>query len=75
MDKYGNLILMHKHCHDQYHAEHLKRRTEKRRLKALAKARSIKRKTNINSGYCRPISGGAEKGHMGGAVQSGTYIS
>jgi RNA-directed DNA polymerase len=27
MDKYGNLILMHRHCHDQYHAQHLKLRT------------------------------------------------
>ena len=34
MDKYGNLILMHRHCHDQYHAEYFRIRAEKRRLKA-----------------------------------------
>jgi RNA-directed DNA polymerase len=76
MDKYGNLILMHRHCHDQYHAEHLKIRAEKRRLKALEKARSRKRKTmKRNSGYCSSDKGGTDKGHMGGAVQSGIYVS
>jgi RNA-directed DNA polymerase len=77
MDKYGNLILMHRHCHDQYHAQHLKLRAEKRRLKALEKARSRKRKTNKRySGYCSSEKGGAEQGHMGGAVcQSGIYVS
>jgi RNA-directed DNA polymerase len=82
MDKYGNLILMHRHCHDQYHAEHLRIRAEKRRLKALEKARSRKRKTTKrNSGYCSSDKGGADKGHMGGAVtaeavyQSGIYVS
>jgi RNA-directed DNA polymerase len=82
MDKYGNLILMHKHCHDQYHAEHLRIRAEKRRLKALEKARSRKRKPKkIKSGYCSPVNGGADKDHMGGAVtaqavvQSGIYVS
>jgi RNA-directed DNA polymerase len=82
MDKYGNLILMHRHCHDQYHAQHLKLRAEKRRQKALAKAKSRKRKTNRKySGYCSSDKGGADKGHVAGAVtveavyQSGTYVS
>jgi RNA-directed DNA polymerase len=79
MDKYGNLILMHRHCHDQYHAEHLKLRAEKRRLKALEKARMRKRKKNRR--YCSSDKGGTDKGHMAGAVtaqavvQSGTYVS
>jgi RNA-directed DNA polymerase len=76
MDNYGNLKLMHKHCHDQYHAEYLKIRAEKRRQKALEKARSRKRKTNRrNRRYCSPVGSGAEQGHMAGAVKSGTYIS
>jgi RNA-directed DNA polymerase len=75
MDNYGNLILMHRHCHNQYHAQHLKLRAEKRRLKALEKARLRKRKTNRSSRYCSPVGGGAEQGHMGGAVQSGIYVS
>jgi RNA-directed DNA polymerase len=70
MDEYGNLILMHKHCHDQYHAEHLKIRTEKRRLKVLEKARSRKRKINRKSRYCSSVSGGADKGHVAGAVKT-----
>ncbi len=70
MDEYGNLILMHRHCHDQYHAEHLRIRAEKRRLKALEKARSRKRKTNRKSGYCSSVSGGADKGHVAGAVKT-----
>jgi RNA-directed DNA polymerase len=73
MDKYGNLILMHRHCHDQYHAEHLKLRAEKRRLKALEKAKMKKRKKSKR--YCSPDKGGADKGHMAGAVKSGTYVS
>jgi RNA-directed DNA polymerase len=79
MDNYGNLILMHRHCHDQYHAQHLKLRAEKRRLKALEKARTRKRKKSRR--YCSSDKGGADKGHMGGAVtaeavyQSGTYVS
>jgi RNA-directed DNA polymerase len=82
MDKYGNLILMHRHCHDQYHAQHLKIRAEKRRLKALEKARLRKRKTNKrNHRYCSSDKGGSDKGHMAGAVtaravvQSGIYVS
>ena len=70
MDEYGNLILMHKHCHDQYHAEHLKIRADKRRLKALEKARSRKRKINRKSRYCSSVSGGADKGHVAGAVKT-----
>lgn len=66
LDKYGNLILMHKHCHDQYHAEHLKIRAEKKRLKALAKARSKQRKTKRNSGYYSSDNGGADKGGLWG---------
>ncbi len=30
-DKYNNLVLLHKHCHDQYHAEYLRQGHEKRR--------------------------------------------
>jgi len=30
-DKEDNLVLLHKHCHDQYHALDLKRRHEARR--------------------------------------------
>jgi RNA-directed DNA polymerase len=30
-DNFNNLRLMHKHCHDQYHAQYLKRRHEERR--------------------------------------------
>jgi RNA-directed DNA polymerase len=81
MDNYGNLILMHRHCHDQYHAEYLRIRAEKRRLKALEKARSRKRKPKRNSKYCSSDKGGSDKGHMGGAVtaqavvQSGIYVS
>ena len=70
MDKYGNLILMHRHCHDQYHAQHLKYAQRR-------EGRSRKRKTNKRySGYCSSDKGGADKGHMGGAVyQSGIYVS
>jgi RNA-directed DNA polymerase len=76
MNNYGNLILMHRHCHDQYHAQHLKLRAEKKRFKALEKARSRKRKTNKrNSGYCSPVGSGAGQGHMAGADQSGIYVS
>ena len=42
MDKYGNLILMHRHCHDQYHAEYLRIRAEKRRLKAKSQIKKAK---------------------------------
>jgi len=28
-----------------------------------------------NSGYCSPVGGGADKGHMAGAEKSGIYIS
>lgn len=66
LDEYGNLILMHKHCHDQYHAEHLKIRAEKKRLKALAKASSKQRKTKRNSGYYSSVNGGADKGGLWG---------
>jgi RNA-directed DNA polymerase len=31
-DKYGNLALMHKHCHDQYHAEYIKLKTSGKKL-------------------------------------------
>jgi RNA-directed DNA polymerase len=71
MDKYGNLILMHRHCHDQYHAQHLKISAEKRKRKTMRK----------NSRYCRSDKGGADKGHVAGAVtaeavyQSGIYVS
>ncbi len=66
VDEYSNLILMHRHCHDQYHAEHLKIRAEKRRLKALEKARLRKRKTmRKNSRYCRSVSGGADRAIWG----------
>jgi RNA-directed DNA polymerase len=76
MDKYGNLILMHRHCHDQYHAEHLKLQPEKRRLKALEKARKKNCKNKRkNRRYCSSDKGGTDKGHMAGAVQSGIYVS
>jgi len=37
-DKYGNLALMHKHCHDQYHAEYVKLRDNLRKSKGYVKA-------------------------------------
>ena len=37
-DKYGNLALMHKHCHDQYHAEYIKLRDNLRRSQGYVKA-------------------------------------
>jgi RNA-directed DNA polymerase len=67
-DNYGNLKLMHKHCHDQYHEEYKRLSAEKKRLKALAKARTRKRR------YCSPKRGGSDTGHMAGAVESSTYI-
>lgn len=38
-DTYSNLVLMHKHCHDQYHAERMKER----------KANGIFRGENVNT--------------------------
>ena len=43
-DTYTNLVLMHKHCHDQYHAIWLKERKEKERLKAMEMAKLRKQK-------------------------------
>jgi len=36
-DRYTNLVLMHKHCHDQYHAVWLKNQAARRRVKFRAK--------------------------------------
>ncbi len=36
-DTYTNLVLMHKHCHDQYHAVWLKDQAARRRAKLIAR--------------------------------------
>jgi len=43
-DTYTNLVLMHKHCHDQYHAIWLKERLEKKKLKTMELAKARKQK-------------------------------
>jgi RNA-directed DNA polymerase len=41
-DEYENLVLMHKHCHDQYHAENLKKEIRRGKFKGESKERTIR---------------------------------
>jgi RNA-directed DNA polymerase len=66
-DKYTNLALMHRHCHDQYHTLWLLHRQIKMNLKAQERAKVRRRR--------RPPRSGTDKGHMGGAVKTGIYVS
>jgi len=66
-DEYTNLMLMHKHCHDQYHTVWLLHRQVKKQIKARERAKARYNRKSIKRG--------TDKDHMGGAEKSGIYVS